>query len=112
MPATLAGREPVHSEHHDSEREERIDRHQDCGEEGIHQAGDGETDLPTPCVVKSPDRQGRKALALVTEPPELAPALEVARGCSRNGVALVEEDRKSTRLNSSHVSESRMPSSA
>ena len=36
------------------------------------------------------------------------PFLEIARKCGISGAA----DRKSTRLNSSHIEESRMPSSA
>ena len=55
-------------------------------------------------VVVDPDVEVRGAnIALAKE----ALAME-----SRDGALLVFEDRKSTRLNSSHVSESRMPSSA
>ena len=32
--------------------------------------------------------------------------------CASNDEAVIEEDRKSTRLNSSHIQKSRMPSSA
>ena len=61
-----------------------------------------------------------EALALDYAAPGVALALSgrdaarleaVAAACSAKG-ATVDADRKSTRLNSSHVSESRMPSSA
>ena len=54
----------------------------------------GEDALPEPafpCVVKAPDRQGQKGLALVREPGELAAAVENARAAARSGLALVEE---------------------
>ena len=38
--------------------------------------------------------------------------VEVTRGLGKTGLVGTIRDRKSTRLNSSHVSESRMPSSA
>ena len=44
--------------------------------------------------------------------PELAPAGEAQRGQPHPAAAPPDGDRKSTRLNSSHVSLSRMPSSA
>jgi biotin carboxylase len=44
-----------------------------------------------PCVVKAPDRQGQKGLALVRERSELASAVEAARSVARSGIALVEE---------------------
>ena len=51
---------------------------------------------------------------------EISPGIEINRitdialkaASVRPGVLFVERDRKSTRLNSSHVSQSRMPSSA
>jgi len=42
-------------------------------------------------VVKAPDRQGQRGLALVRERDELEPALEQARAESRTGAVLVEE---------------------
>jgi biotin carboxylase len=48
-------------------------------------------DVSGPVVVKAPDRQGQKGLTLVTDPAELAAAIETARGVARNGLALVEE---------------------
>jgi biotin carboxylase len=48
-------------------------------------------DLPVPCVVKPPDRQGQKGLTLVRERDELAEAIAFAVSESRSDVALVEE---------------------
>jgi biotin carboxylase len=47
--------------------------------------------LGYPCVVKAPDRQGQRGLSLVTEPAELAAAVESALLASRSRVSLVEE---------------------
>jgi len=47
--------------------------------------------VPVPCVVKAPDRQGQRGLALVRSPEELEPALAAARAESRSGTILVEE---------------------
>ena len=47
--------------------------------------------LEGPVVVKAPDRQGQKGLSLVERQDELADAIEIARGASRSGLALVEE---------------------
>ena len=44
-----------------------------------------------PCVLKAPDRQGQKGLALVREPSELAAAVDLAVTASRAGLCLVEE---------------------
>ncbi len=54
----------------------------------------GDDPLPRPalpCVVKAPDRQGQKGLTLVRGADELAPAIAIARGAARGGLALVEE---------------------
>jgi biotin carboxylase len=48
-------------------------------------------DLPVPCVIKPPDRQGQKGLTLVRERAELADAIAFALSESRSGAALVEE---------------------
>jgi len=48
-------------------------------------------ELPFPCVVKVPDRQGQRGLALVRERADLEPALTVASRESRSGELLVEE---------------------
>ena len=48
-------------------------------------------DLPVPCVVKPPDRQGQKGLTLVRTRDELAEAIAFAVAESRSDVALVEE---------------------
>jgi biotin carboxylase len=48
-------------------------------------------DVPVPCVVKAPDRQGQKGLTLVERPEDLEAAVETARGAARGGVVLVEE---------------------
>jgi biotin carboxylase len=50
---------------------------------------DGRVTLP--CVVKAPDRQGQRGLALVRSREELAPALAAARAESRTGAVLVED---------------------
>jgi biotin carboxylase len=47
--------------------------------------------LPLPCVVKAPDRQGQRGLALARDERELAAAVNVALQASRTGMALVEE---------------------
>ena len=44
-----------------------------------------------PCVVKAPDRQGQRGLALVRSQEELGPALAEARAESRSGTVLVEQ---------------------
>ena len=43
-----------------------------------------------PCVVKAPDRQGQRAMAIVTDPAQLAAAAERARAASRGGRVLFE----------------------
>ena len=47
--------------------------------------------LPFPCVVKAPDRQGQRGLALVTAPTKLEEALAEAVREARSGASLVEE---------------------
>ena len=44
-----------------------------------------------PLVVKPPDRQGQKGLAVARTPAELDGAFETALGASRGGLALLEE---------------------
>lgn len=44
-----------------------------------------------PLVVKAPDRQGQRGLALARTPSELAPAVETALAASRSGLCLLEE---------------------
>jgi len=48
-------------------------------------------EIPFPCVVKAPDRQGQRGLTLVYERSGLAAAVEAATAESRGGGALVEE---------------------
>ena len=48
-------------------------------------------DAELPVVVKAPDRQGQKGLALVRDRAELATAVAGARAAARNGLALVEQ---------------------
>lgn len=48
-------------------------------------------ELPFPCVVKAPDRQGQRGLTLVHERSGLAAAVAAAAAESRGGGALVEE---------------------
>jgi biotin carboxylase len=53
--------------------------------------GPDEPELPFPCVVKAPDRQGQRGLSLVRAPEDLPTALADARAESRSGGVLVEE---------------------
>ena len=53
--------------------------------------GTDDPELRFPCVVKVPDRQGQRGLALVMEPAELAEALAEAAHESRGGETLIEE---------------------
>ena len=53
--------------------------------------GEPDDELGFPCVVKAPDRQGQKGLAVVRERSELAGAVEMARAASRGGLCLIEE---------------------
>jgi len=48
-------------------------------------------ELGYPCVLKAPDRQGQKGLALVGTPEELPAAVELALAAARTPVCLVEE---------------------
>jgi biotin carboxylase len=48
-------------------------------------------ELGYPCVLKAPDRQGQKGLALVRVPEELPAAVELALAAARSAVCLVEE---------------------
>jgi len=54
-------------------------------------AGDPTPEPAFPCVVKAPDSQGQRGLALVETPSELERALAAARRESRGNLALVEE---------------------
>ncbi|MGH3103958.1 MAG: hypothetical protein ACRDN6_07680, partial [Gaiellaceae bacterium] len=47
--------------------------------------------LGYPCVVKAPDRQGQRGLALVRTPDEIGSAAAEALGVSRSGLCLVEQ---------------------
>ena len=47
--------------------------------------------LGYPCVVKAPDRQGQKGLALLAGPEELEEAFRQAADAARSGLVLVEE---------------------
>jgi biotin carboxylase len=55
------------------------------------EAAEAAAGIGFPCVVKAPDRQGQKGLALVLAPEQLAGAVERAIGASRSGNCLVEE---------------------
>jgi biotin carboxylase len=54
-------------------------------------ASDEQPEVDGPVVVKAPDRQGQKGLALVRDPAALPEAIEAARSVARSGLALVEE---------------------
>jgi biotin carboxylase len=58
---------------------------------GVRVVTGPDDDVALPCVVKAPDRQGQRGLALVRERDELAPAIAAAIEASRSGSALVEE---------------------
>ena len=47
--------------------------------------------LGFPCVVKAPDLQGQKGLALVPDADALPEAFDAARGLARSSIVLVEE---------------------
>jgi biotin carboxylase len=51
----------------------------------------GATDIPFPCVVKAPDRQGQRGLTLVRDAAEFDAAVAAAAAAARNGGVLVEE---------------------
>jgi biotin carboxylase len=66
------------------------------GAEGVPQprwrvVTEPEDDLPVPCVLKAPDRQGQRGLSLVRDESELRRAVAQAIAAARNGQALVEE---------------------
>ena len=54
-------------------------------------------------------RDGEQTPGVSLQTPE---KIEIAKGLVRLGIDVIEADRKSTRLNSSHLKLSRMPSSA
>ena len=54
-------------------------------------AADDPPAIDGPVVVKAPDRQGQKGLALVEDAAALPEAIEAARAVARSGLALVEE---------------------
>lgn len=66
------------------------------GAEGVPQprwrvVTEPEDDLPVPCVLKAPDRQGQRGLSLVRDEADLRLAVAEAIEAARNGQALVEE---------------------
>ncbi|HEX6725259.1 MAG TPA: hypothetical protein VF073_08415 [Gaiella sp.] len=61
-------------------------------------------ELRFPLVVKAPDRQGQRGLALVRSPGELEAALETAFAESRGGAVLVEEHVEGPELTVNAVS--------
>src|SRR3954468_3669987 len=63
-------------------------RHVVCGT--VDEALDAARAFGYPCVVKAPDRQGQKGLALAREEEQLAAAFELALDVSRSNVVLVE----------------------
>ena len=54
-------------------------------------AGEETPPVELPCIVKAPDRQGQRGLALVREGDDLDAAVDAARAESRGNLALVEE---------------------
>jgi biotin carboxylase len=57
----------------------------------IEEALEAAKEIGYPCVVKAPDRQGQRGLALVSEPADAAGAVAAAIEASRSGLALLEE---------------------
>ncbi len=57
----------------------------------LAEATEAVRELGYPCVLKAPDRQGQKGLALVRSPDELPGAVELALAAARTPVCLVEE---------------------
>ena len=57
----------------------------------LEEAAAAVEELGYPCVLKAPDRQGQKGLALVRSPEELPAAVELALAAARSPVCLVEE---------------------
>ena len=64
-------------------------RHVVCS--SLSEASAAAEELGYPCVVKAPDLQGQKGLALVPESDALAEAFDVARGLARSSIVFVEE---------------------
>ncbi len=64
-------------------------RHRVCS--SLAEASAAAEELGYPCVVKAPDLQGQKGLALVAEPDGLEEAFDTARGLARSSVVVVEE---------------------
>jgi biotin carboxylase len=64
-------------------------RHVVCSSLAEARAAAAEVGLP--CVVKAPDLQGQKGLALVRSGSELEEAFDLARGLARSSVVMVEE---------------------
>jgi biotin carboxylase len=57
----------------------------------LSEAAAAAAELGFPCVVKAPDLQGQKGLALVPDPDALPEAFDAARGLARSSIVLVEE---------------------
>ncbi len=55
------------------------------------QVANGDGNVPVPCVVKAPDRQGQRGMTVVRKRSALARAVELAMAESRTGAALIEE---------------------
>jgi biotin carboxylase len=64
-------------------------RHLICS--SLAEASAAAAELGFPCVVKAPDLQGQKGLALVQSEDGLEEAFDVARGLARSSVVMVEE---------------------
>jgi len=62
-----------------------------CGVTQPRTFSTSDPEIPFPCVVKAPDRQGQRGLTLVRDRGGLAAAVEAAAAESRGGGALVEE---------------------
>jgi biotin carboxylase len=58
---------------------------------GLEEAAEAADRVGYPCVVKPPDRQGQRGLAVVQSPDELAEAVRQATAAARGDAVLVEE---------------------
>src|SRR5581483_9797534 len=58
---------------------------------GLDEAQQAAAELGFPCVVKAPDLQGQRGLALVRDPAQLGEAFAAAREAARSSVVVVEE---------------------
>jgi biotin carboxylase len=70
---------------------DKLEQRARLGAAGVLQPAWSADDAPAyPCVVKAPDRQGQRAMAIVTDPAGLPAATDRARAAARGGQVLYE----------------------